>query len=157
MPHVTIFVKMAQNYSKSTPNNIWKHFSITLFYETFLVKQIFNICCHCGLFDQVLAPFRGSCCVKLAKNNSNQHSPAEQNWDLRIHSCPFVRPVWISESVHRFVLASCTKLQDNKGTEVTFSDFSKKTCFRHSGAKTVKNSPFWPKNGHFDQCLQIRS
>ena len=51
------------------PNNVWKLFS-TLFYEIFLVKQIFNICCHCGLFDQVFAPFSGSCHVNLAKNNS---------------------------------------------------------------------------------------
>ena len=53
------------------PNNVWKPFCIKLFYEMFLVCQIFNIFnCHCALFDQVMSPFRGSCCVKMAKTDS---------------------------------------------------------------------------------------
>ena len=69
------FVKMAKSYSRSTfiacfdlimSGNL---FCIKLFYEMFLVYQIFNIFnCHCALFDQVMSPFRGSCCVKMAKS-----------------------------------------------------------------------------------------
>ena len=55
-------------YCMLWPNNVCKLFCITIFYELFLVKQIFNIFnCHCALFDEVLFPFRGSCCVKITK------------------------------------------------------------------------------------------
>ena len=70
-------VKNGPNLLKSNfycmfwPNNAWKPFCIKLFYEMFLVYQIFNIFnCHCALFDQVMSPFRGSCCVKMAKSYS---------------------------------------------------------------------------------------
>ena len=58
-------------YCMLWPNNVCKLFCITIFYELFLVKQIFNIFnCHCALFDEVLFPFRGSCCVKMTKSYS---------------------------------------------------------------------------------------
>ena len=53
------------------PNDVCKPFYITIFYELFLLKQIFNIFnCHCALFDQILSPFRRSCCVKMIKRFS---------------------------------------------------------------------------------------
>ena len=52
-------------YCMFWPNNVWKPVYIKLFYEIFLVYQIFNIFnCHCALFDLVMSPFRGSCGVK---------------------------------------------------------------------------------------------
>ena len=73
---------------------------------------------------------------------------------------PFVRPsvgyFQISESFHRFVLVSCTKLQHNKRTEVTFSEFHKNHVFAILGQKLSKIAYFGLKNVHFDQFLQIR-
>ena len=58
-------------YCTFWPNNVWKLFCIKLFYKIFLVYQIFNILnFRCALCDQFLSPFRGSCCVKMAKSYS---------------------------------------------------------------------------------------
>ena len=40
-------------------------------YEIFLVEYFFNIfVCHAAPYDQILAHFRGSCCLKMTKNSS---------------------------------------------------------------------------------------
>ena len=60
---------------------------------------------------------------------------------------PFIGLFW-------FLAQSCSIISIRKWH---FRFFPKKSRFRHSGAKTVKNSPFWPKNVHFDQFLQFQS
>ena len=49
-----------------------RNFFICYFlYEIFLVEYFFNVfVCHAALSDQILAHFRGSCCVKITQNSS---------------------------------------------------------------------------------------
>ena len=52
------------------PNNGLEYFSIKFVYEICLIEQFFNIfICWFALFNQILAPFKGSCCVKKARIN----------------------------------------------------------------------------------------
>ena len=58
---------------------------------------------------------------------------------------PFVCSAEISKSVHRNFLFFGTKLGLPNATEVTFSDFARKTPFGRFWPVLVKNGHFWPK------------
>jgi hypothetical protein len=73
-------LKITQNSSKSTFLKLFDlimtgNFVYFLFsYEICIVDCFFNVfICYPGSCDHFLYLFRGSCCVKITKNSSNQH------------------------------------------------------------------------------------
>ena len=73
-------VKMTKNSSKSTflePFDLVMTGNLVYFlfsYEIRIFDCLFNVSIfYPGPCDHFLDPFRGSCCVKITKNTSNQH------------------------------------------------------------------------------------
>ena len=129
-----------------------------------IVNLTFNLTflCHPGPCGHSLGPFRGSCCVKITKNSSKSTflklfdlimtgnlftfycSPAERNWDLRIHSCPSIR----SRSQNPFIglfwlFAQCCSIISIRKWHFRFSQ--KNPVFAIPGQKLSKIAHFGPK------------
>ena len=89
-------------------------------------------------------------------------SPAERNWDLRIHSRPFVRPFVISRSQNPFIglfwflAQSCSIISIRKWHFRFFVENSKLALFLAKNGQNL--AIFWPKNSisfKFDLVLTV--